>query len=218
MVCLGGSALYHLFGTANSKWTSTLATADYAGVTALIVGSFIPIVHYGYHSTAELEAIGRRYTGLLVVLGSIVLALSASDFFHDERLRALRVGLYIGLGFSGVFPIGHALALRGLDPVTWLMLYSAATNAGMYLLGCVFYLSRFPEAVAPPGMFDRLGSSHNIWHLMIVLAATAHYVLLLELWHAAHAAHAASTCADAPPLPAHHRQAWEACDVAMFAD
>ena len=38
MLCLGCSAVYHLFGTANERWYYWLGNFDYAGITALIVG------------------------------------------------------------------------------------------------------------------------------------------------------------------------------------
>lgn len=223
MFCLAGSAIYHLFGTANARWTARLVTADYAGVSALIVGSLLPLVTYGYDAP-EHRALGARYSLLLGTLGALVLALSGTALFHDEQLRVLRVGLFIALGFSGALPIGHALWSRGFEPVTKLMAGAAATTGSIYLLGCVFYISRFPEAYLP-GRFDRLGSSHNIWHALIVVASIAHYFMLIELGHAAHAqrdlvqceAHdeSASLLVGHAP-PGEHR--WDACDIAIFAD
>mmetsp|Transcript_15478 Transcript_15478/g.35902 ORF Transcript_15478/g.35902 Transcript_15478/m.35902 type:complete len:190 (-) Transcript_15478:19-588(-) len=123
----------------------------------------------------------------MLALGLAVLGLSGTAFFHNESLRGLRVGLYVALGFSGALPIGHALALRGWEPATRLMVGAAGSTGGIYLFGCVFYLSRFPESFMP-GKFDRIGSSHNVWHALIVTASLVHYALLLELWHVTHAA------------------------------
>lgn len=41
---------------------------------------------------------------------------------------------------------------------------------GIYALGLVFYVSRFPERFAPVGLFDYLGASHQLWHVCVAVA------------------------------------------------
>lgn len=45
LVCLSASVVYHLFGTANERWLYYLSMWDYTGITCLVVGSTIPVIH-----------------------------------------------------------------------------------------------------------------------------------------------------------------------------
>ena len=49
------------------------------------------------------------------------------------------------------------------------MLWWLSTPYWLAGLGFVFYVSHFPEVKAATGMFDILGSSHQIWHVLIFL-------------------------------------------------
>jgi adiponectin receptor len=51
-----------------------------------------------------------------------------------------------------------------------------------YLIGVAIYISRVPERFYP-GKFDFIGSSHNIWHLFVLIAALFHYLGSLETFH-----------------------------------
>jgi len=178
MVCLMGSAVYHLFGTANAAWTGMLGTLDFIGITALIVGSFVPVLYYGFY---ERPVVRGTYIGVMIALGSVLLGLCLTPMFHDERFRAVRTFLFTGLGLCGVVPITHMLIFYQWDGLSQLVVWGTAITGGAYLLGTGFYLTRFPEVLAP-GKFDLVLSSHNIWHVCVVVAACAHYAFVLQLW------------------------------------
>jgi adiponectin receptor len=50
----------------------------------------------------------------------------------------------------------------------------------IFILGATFYAFRFPESVKP-GKFDMWGSSHNIFHVLVVIATFVH---LAGIWQA----------------------------------
>lgn len=178
MICLSGSAAYHLFGTANTNWTTALGTLDYVGITALIVGSFVPVLYYGFY---EHVVYRRMYITSICALGTIILGLSVTPFFHDARYRVARTLTFVALGFTGFFPLLHLVVQHGLNELSMSVLIGCAVTGASYLMGTVFYISRFPESVAP-GRFDFIMSSHNIWHLFVVLGGYVHYSFVMELW------------------------------------
>ena len=55
--------------------------------------------------------------------------------------------------------------------------------AFFYIFGCFFYVGKFPERCCP-GKFDYFGSSHQIWHCMVLAAAIIHYVGAMDAFHA----------------------------------
>lgn len=179
MVCLAGSAIYHLFGTANSRWAGVLGTLDFIGITALIVGSFVPILFYGFY---EQPFFRTMYITLICSLGGVLFVLALTPLFHIERYRELRTLLFTGLGLSGVVPVLHMLYHYDFNQLSRFVLVGTLLTGGAYLCGTAFYISRFPEVMAP-GRFDLVLSSHNIWHVLVVCAACMHYAFVLELWY-----------------------------------
>ena len=49
----------------------------------------------------------------------------------------------------------------------------------MILIGALIYSTRFPEKLYPGG-FDIWGSSHQIFHVLVVLATCIHFVGVLK--------------------------------------
>lgn len=41
--------------------------------------------------------------------------------------------------------------------------------AGIYFAGCIFYLTKVPERWIKDGKVDYIGSSHNIFHVMVMI-------------------------------------------------
>lgn len=64
--------------------------------------------------------------------------------------------------------------------LNWVLLQGA-----LYIIGAGLYAARFPERVRP-GKFDIWGSSHQLFHILVVLAATAHLVGLVKAFDYEH--------------------------------
>lgn len=75
----------------------------------------------------------------------------------------------------------HGLIIYGVRRM-WLasgMPYYLLEGA-ILMLGAFFYAARCPESMRP-GRFDVWGCSHNIFHVLVVLATVVH---LLGIWRA----------------------------------
>ena len=55
-ICMGFSAIYHLFNVKNPEVAVNLARLDYAGIAFLIYGSAIPAASYGF----ACESVARK--------------------------------------------------------------------------------------------------------------------------------------------------------------
>ncbi|KAK4100923.1 HlyIII-domain-containing protein [Parathielavia hyrcaniae] len=169
--CLGMSAVYHLLcnhSEAVARWGNKL---DYTGIVFLIVGSYVPALWYGFFCDAGLLT---AYLGAIVLLGLGCVVVSWFEHFRTPAWRPYRALMYVALGLSGVVPILHALTSRGyreLDErmgLSWVILQGA-----LYIFGALVYAVRFPER-RYPGKFDIWGSSHQIFHVFVLLAAATH--------------------------------------------
>lgn len=90
------------------------------------------------------------------------------------------------MGLSAVFPVLHGIRLYGLEHMRksvgldWVVLQGV-----LYLLGASIYAARVPEKWSP-GKYDIWGSSHQIFHVLVVLAAASHLVGLVKAFDYEH--------------------------------
>jgi len=49
IICLGSSALFHLFKDHSALYSKTLARVDYAGISFMIAGSNTPPIYYSFY-------------------------------------------------------------------------------------------------------------------------------------------------------------------------
>ncbi|RKK13906.1 hypothetical protein BFJ66_g3605 [Fusarium oxysporum f. sp. cepae] len=172
VVCLGMSATYHTLSNHSdtvSKWGNKL---DYTGIVALIVGSYVPALYYGFFCLPNLMAF---YLWVICILGLGCTIVSWVERFRTPAWRPYRAMMFIGLGLSGVVPVIHGLFIYGYQgledrmSLSWVLLHGV-----MYIFGAVLYAARWPERSAP-GAFDIWGSSHQIFHIFVILAAVTHF-------------------------------------------
>lgn len=94
--------------------------------------------------------------------------------------------MFVTLGLSGFVPMTHAALTFGLDQAHaqmgwWWFILEAVS----YCTGAAVYASKYPEK-RRPGVFDILGSSHQIFHVCVVGGALAHLVGIVQAFHYNH--------------------------------
>lgn len=181
--CLGMSATYHTISN-HSPVVARIGNAlDYIGIVGLIVGSFVPSVFYGFYCVPELQ---HRYWTMICSIGAGCICVSVIPRFRTPRWRPFRAAMFVGMGLSAVFPVLHGLQLFGFNRMRqqiglgWLLL-----QGFLYILGAGIYAARVPERLYP-GKFDIVGSSHQIFHVLVVCAALAHLTGLLKAFDYRH--------------------------------
>jgi len=174
MICLSLSGVYHLFNCNGKHTHSWLNKLDYVGITLLIVGSFYPFCFYAFYCQPTIM---WAYLGSISGIGFIVTIFVVWPRFATPEYRKFRAMLFSILGLSGVVPAIHFAAEGCADPecrqrnVGLAFLLSMAAS---YLVGAVFYAKRFPEKHFP-GKFDLFLSSHQIFHILVVVGVMIHF-------------------------------------------
>jgi len=188
VLCLLISASFHTISNHSPRVARYGNQLDYVGIVALITGSFIPSVYYGFYCDKHLQF---TYWAMISTLAVACTTVSLSPKFRTPKWRPFRAGMFVALGLSAIFPVLHGLSLYGFRQMGyqiglgWLVLQGV-----LYIGGAGLYAARIPERWRP-GRFDVWGSSHQIFHVLIVLAALAH---LRGLTIAAHHAHMPGRC------------------------
>jgi adiponectin receptor len=181
--CLSCSAAFHLFSNHSARIQKFGNQLDYLGIVLLIWGSFVPSIYYGFTANPELVTL---YWGMITSIGAATAAATMMPLFRTPTWRPVRAAMFVGMGLSAVVPVFHGLRMYGYAymqeaiGVDWLV-----TQGALYILGAGIYAARVPEKWAP-GRFDIVGSSHQIFHVLVLLAAAAHLKGLLVAFDACH--------------------------------
>ncbi|KAL1583124.1 hypothetical protein WHR41_08258 [Cladosporium halotolerans] len=183
VVCLAMSATYHTIANHSERVAGLGNKLDYLGIVVLIWGSFVPSVYYGF--AGQMEWV-RVYWSMITSIGAATIVVVLIPRFRTPAWRPFRAFMFVAMGLSAVFPVLHGCSMFGVAQLekqiglSWLV-----TQGLLYILGAMIYAARVPERWSP-GAFDIWGSSHQIFHVLVVLAAAAHLVGLLKAFDYAH--------------------------------
>lgn len=172
IICLFCSALFHTFYCYSPSVSKFFNKIDYCGISVLTIGSFVPWLYYAFYCESVPKVV---YLIFILMLGVSCIIVSLWEKFSEPEFRAIRAGMFIALGLSGVVPAIHYSILFGgykafnVGALGWLILMAV-----LYIVGACLYAARIPEKLFP-GRFDIWFQSHQIFHVFVVLAAYVHY-------------------------------------------
>ncbi|WVZ55861.1 hypothetical protein U9M48_006467 [Paspalum notatum var. saurae] len=172
MFCLLMSSACHLLACHSEHASYVFLRLDYAGITGLIVTSFYPLVYYTFLCHPLFQAL---YLGFITVSGAAAVAVSLLPVFERPELRWARAGLFACMGASGLVPILHKMLVFGARPEAVLTTGYEMAMGAFYLAGVLVYSTRVPERWMP-GRFDLAGHSHQLFHVLVIAGAYAHYL------------------------------------------
>lgn len=154
LAMLGLSAAYNLWPVSPRKWL--LRRFDHSAIYILIAATYTPFI-------AQIK--DPIFAGVLlggvwgVALVGIFLKL-----FMPGRFDKLSVGLYLGLGWSGVVAYDSVSAA-----VPNVAMWFIAIGGVLYTLGVIFHAWR------------ALRFQNAIWHTFVLLGAACHYTAVLDM-------------------------------------
>lgn len=172
MFCLLMSSACHLLSCHSARACYVLLRLDYAGIAALIVTSFYPLVYYSFACDPLARSV---YVGIITAVGAAVVVVSLTPAFERPRFRHARAGLFACMGLSGLVPILHKVAVYGDRPEAMAATAYEMAMGACYALGVAVYAARVPERWMP-GMFDIAGHSHQLFHVLVIAGAYCHYL------------------------------------------
>jgi len=146
LAMFGFSAAYNLWPVSPVKWW--LRRLDHSAIYLLIAATYTAFM---------LPMQGTRPALVLAIMWAIALAGIAIKLFWPGRFDRTSVGLYLSMGWSGVFTIGPITA--ALAPVTlWLI----GAGGVLYSVGVIFHA------------WNSLRFQNAIWHGFVLAAALCH--------------------------------------------
>ncbi|KAL7664752.1 Uncharacterized protein ABC855_g2007 [[Candida] zeylanoides] len=185
-VCFGASASFHTIKSHSLRVCKQGNQLDYFGIIILITCSLVSIVLFAFHDVPGWRNV---CIAVFVGLGAICTTLTLDSRFATPQYRPLRSLMFVIFGLSGLLPVIVAIRKFGFETAVarsnahWLI-----AEGAFYIGGAVLYAMRVPErfgiqydrsASGPVGVFDIWGNSHQIFHVMVVVAAYCHWRALV---------------------------------------
>ncbi|KAL6910523.1 mPR-like GPCR protein [Trichoderma evansii] len=176
VVCLGLSTTYHTLMNHSSDVEQLWLRFDLVGIVVLTLGDFVS----GIYMVFWCEPLERKiYWSMSGVLGSLTIFIMVVPYFQGRKFRVFRALAFVGTGLSGFAPLIHGIKMFGWSQMikqSGMPYYLA--EAGCLLLGALIYVTKFPESRFP-GKFDIFGSSHQLFHILVVFATVAQLIGIL---------------------------------------
>jgi hemolysin III len=150
------SALYH----ANKKTenaTNVWRKLDHIAIFFMIAGTYTPICYIYLAGT-------WRWSMILVSWGFVIAGIMLKVFFIKAP-RILSTMLYLLMGWLGVAPLRELW--RDMPHLSFFLILGGGIA---YSIGAIIYALKRPNPL--PGVFG----FHEIFHIMILLGASLHYI------------------------------------------
>ncbi|EDO16289.1 hypothetical protein Kpol_1053p26 [Vanderwaltozyma polyspora DSM 70294] len=174
--CLIGSSLFHCMKQHSESHSDMWSKVDYIGIICLITCSLISLLYYGY---MDHFIYFKVFTVITLVLATICTICVLDQRFNSKNFRPIRAGFFILFSMSAVIPIGAGFSKFGFTEVLQrIQLRFVAWETFFYVVGALLYGFRIPETLYP-GNFDLVGSSHQIFHIMVILGSVFHLKAVL---------------------------------------
>ncbi|XP_057742088.1 heptahelical transmembrane protein 1-like [Arachis stenosperma] len=177
MFCLLSSSICHLFSCHSHSLNLFLLRIDYVGITVMIITSFFPQIYYVFLCQPHWQLL---YLAGITAMGLFTIATLLSPTLSTGKYRGFRAMLFCSMGLFGIVPAIHASIVNWGNPRRNVTLAYECTMALSYLIGTLFYVTRVPERWKP-GWFDIAGHSHQIFHVLVIVGALAHYAATLKM-------------------------------------
>lgn len=181
ILCLSFSATFHLVGGVSKTYHEILSRFDYGGISLLITGSCYPPYYYFFYCEDKIRIF---YLSFMTIFGLTTFFLGLTNNFNLPKMRSFRGRLYLLFGICAGLPIIHMTIsknkLKGYTEDTRFLFWYI--GGIIYIIGGILYIIRFPERKFP-GKVDFFGSSHQLFHFLVVIAAVCHYIGCLDSYY-----------------------------------
>ncbi|XP_063237354.1 progestin and adipoQ receptor family member 3 isoform X2 [Bacillus rossius redtenbacheri] len=169
-ICMILSSLYHTFSCRSERDYVCFLSFDLFGIALSLLAIYMSGVYYAFWCHKHWQTFYLVTVGLIF---SLAMVLQIPRLQVDASSKLL---VFVAWAAYGVVPTLHWTVVMGglANPVVQLLLPRVLGMYAISGLAFLIYISKFPERFFS-GRVDYIGSSHQWWHLFVVLA--------LYYWH-----------------------------------
>ena len=152
------SGLYHRWRW-NPRWRPLLRRIDHSTIFVFIAASYTPVALLVLSGPVQVVVLASAWVGALAGVTLSVAWIGAP--------RALVAACYLALGWVAIVAIPQLATKLGVAPFVLFVL-----GGLLYTVGAVIYATRRPNP------WPRTFGFHEIFHALVIAAATVHFVAM----------------------------------------
>ncbi|KAF1835913.1 hemolysin-III channel protein-like protein Izh2 [Decorospora gaudefroyi] len=177
ILCLLFSAGYHTLTAHSPRVAGRWLKIDYLGIIINTAAGCIASTYFGLRHHPNLQLVYIASSVVLALVLFVVLLAPGADGAAMAFWRSFLFAMFVASGF---LPMLHACVLDGTDVLGLFPLAHVIGMEACYFTGVVFYITRFPEKQFPE-TFDIWGSSHQIFHTVVVVGQIVYITGLRQM-------------------------------------
>jgi len=155
----GASAFYHRYPFRSARRRLWARRLDHSAIFVFIAGTYTPFALLALHDPLRIAVLTTVWVG--VPIGLVL------NFRWIDAPSWLTVLVYMGVGWVGIVTIPQLVAAVGAGGIALLMIGGA-----LYTAGAAIYALRWPDP------FPNTFGFHEIFHLLVIAAATIQFVAI----------------------------------------
>ena len=180
IICFGLSAMYHLFQFHSLYVCTCLSTLDFGGICISLMGNTYPTIYYPFacaavHPQRNLFMWATTISGTFAFCALLTKKLSSSEY------NGVRLIMFLFIGIIVTSPNIYLSSLQDEDNTSYFRWRPYLIGGIGYIGGAIVYVLKVPEKFFPY-KFDIIGSSHQIFHVGVVVGAYIHFNAALEIY------------------------------------
>ena len=169
--CCSLSTIYHTFNCHSSHIGLSLVKCDYIGIFASCWSTLITAGYFCFYCDQMTRMAWYAVAGCVLIVG---------PFMVMTENNSYRCAIYAAVVCPNI--IAFLSALKELivfhPTLVWPSLKCLLGTYGFPSIGALIYLNKVPEKLCP-GLFDLIGHSHQLMHLLVLCCMYSQYELLL---------------------------------------
>ncbi|KAI9216387.1 hemolysin-III related-domain-containing protein [Blastocladiella britannica] len=182
-LCYLFSSMFHTLYCTNHTTYIRFGCLDYTGISVLMSTAALLVSHVALYNHSSNLRLAAFASAAPLALAGIVGPMF--PLWHTARFRTGRTAIYLAAAIlatampMAAVAIGAVTEGVGADKLpagspdrAWAQ-YGWAAVIGWLGFGTMAYVTKWPECWWP-GWFDLLASSHQIWHLCVVIGVASH--------------------------------------------
>lgn len=177
VVCFLLSTAFHTFSDHSPEMHKFGNELDHLGIVLVFWGSGAPSDYFGFYCDQSLR---NTYFVAITTTAFACAVFTMRPAFRRPEYRTMRFLMYCFLGASLFVPAAHGVYRVGWAEQNRRMSLNYFIGLGVLnFSGAALYAARIPERWFPE-VFDVVGQSHNIMHVLVVCGAMSHLTGLLK--------------------------------------
>ncbi|KAH7016543.1 hemolysin-III related-domain-containing protein, partial [Microdochium trichocladiopsis] len=174
--CTDVENIFHFVSNHSRMWAQACNRLDYLGIVVLVWSANAPVVRYALSGLPDLQ---RIYSLINIITAAMSIGFILGHNFGLSAFRKWRVLIYSTSGLGSLASLLHGLQIKGWAVLgDHLSLRWLACTMSLNLIAAAVYAGRIPERWFPY-RFDLVGASHQIFHVLVLVATFTHLAGLL---------------------------------------